>query len=517
MFLQKSAYIMPRPCKVPVEIAVKVIKQFINHFCTKESPLWSSEVWKLMSNAFKDLGYDWDHRCVYTNVIYNRRNILTQAREEMGIEQLHYFDQNNNDFDIESIQSDFDKHCDSNNSEDWSPKPKRINESIKYIVLTEDQWNEIKPTDGTQPKLQPGTWTNIIALALWAQFRMPCAFIFKKARVRKAEDEQSYLINFAGICKSKVCSNTIKSLGEKKPNEEDITFAIETRDTRYDKHEIVKRPFNRKRRQEAFHALKTEGSEKYRKYEARQLMLPGDVEPPILPSSDVLRQAKKEGIDKNLGIDKLDSRDIVRSIEDMNLSPQYCRLIQEVGGLPFRVLYGSPTQFHLYQEYRRLKRNWPTIYVDATGSLVKKLQRKNGIKSGHIFLYVIVINFNGITACVYQMLSERHDSVTIMLWFLRWIQNGAHIPKEAICDYSRALLMGMSMAFNKQPIKTYISDRFRTISSSCRMGKEPNTFIRIDVAHFIHMICRWKCFKRFVTMCNVNGNVYNAITISTSI
>lgn len=79
-------------------------------------------------------------------------------------------------------------------------------------------------------------------------------------------------------------------------------------------------------------------------------MLPDDIEPPILSKSNVLRQAKKEGIDKNLGIDKLESRDIVRSIENMNLSPQYCKLIQEVGGLPFRVLYGSPAQFHLYQE-----------------------------------------------------------------------------------------------------------------------------------------------------------------------
>lgn len=283
-------------------------------------------------------------------------------------------------------------------------------------------------------------------------------------------------------------------MGEKKVSEEGITFAIETRDTCGDEHEIIKRPFNGRRRQEAFHVLKTEGSGKCRKHEVRRLMLPGDIEPPILPGTDVLRQARREGIDKNLGIDKLEGRDIVRSIEDMNLSPQYCGLIQE-GGLPFRVLYGSRAQFHLYQEYHRLKGNWPTICVDETGGLVSKLQRRNGTKSGHIFLYAIVINFNGTTACVYQMLSERHDSVTIMSWFFRWIQNGTQIPKEAICDYSRALLMGITMAFNKQPIKAYISDRFREISHSCRIAKEPSTFIRIDVAHFTHMICHWKCFK----------------------
>lgn len=111
-------------------------------------------------------------------------------------------------------------------------------------------------------------------------------------------------------------------MGEKKVNEEGITFAIETRDTRGDEHEIIKRPFNG-RRQETFHVLKIEGNGKCRKHEARRLMLPGDIEPPILPGTDVLRQAKRGGIDKNFGIDKLEGRDIVRSIEDMNLSPQY--------------------------------------------------------------------------------------------------------------------------------------------------------------------------------------------------
>lgn len=177
--------------------------------------------------------------------------------EEMGIQQ-NYFDQNNNDIDIEFKTSDFEKHYDSNNSENGSLKPKNRNESIKYLVLTEQQWNLIKPMDdANQPKLQPGIWTNIIAFVLWAQFKMPCAFIFKKVKIYKAQNEQSYFINFIGSCKSKKYNNTIKGMSKKKLNEEGITFAIETRDTCRDKHEIVKRSFNGKRRQEAFHVLKT--------------------------------------------------------------------------------------------------------------------------------------------------------------------------------------------------------------------------------------------------------------------
>ena len=210
------------------------------------------------------------------------------------------------------------------------------------------------------------------------------------------------------------------------------------RDTREEKHDVVKRHFNGEKRQEPYKVFMMKGCAKYRKSVARKIMLPGDIEPPILPKNTVLRQTKKEGNDKYLGIDKRTGHDVVRSVEDIYFSPQYCALIQEVQGCPFRVLYGSPQQFHVY---RRLRRNDCTISLDAIDSSVNKIQRNNGTKSGHIFLYAIVINFNGCTACVYQMLSERHDSVTIMIWLLRWVQNGAPPPKQAVCDYSRALLM----------------------------------------------------------------------------
>ena len=134
----------------------------------------------------------------------------------------------------------------------------------------------------------------------------------------------------------------------------------------------------------------TKGCVKYRKSVARKIMLPGNIEPPILPKNAVLRQRNKEGNDKYLGIDKRTGHDVVRLTEDMYFSPQYCALIQEVQGCPFRVLYGLPQQFRVYQEYRRLRRNDCTISLDATGSLVYKIQRSNGTKSGHIFLYAIV-------------------------------------------------------------------------------------------------------------------------------
>lgn len=50
-------------------------------------------------------------------------------------------------------------------------------------------------------------------------------------------------------------------------------------------------------------------------------MWPGETEPPTLPNGDVLRQARKEGIDAELGIQENDGRDFVRAIEEMSLNP----------------------------------------------------------------------------------------------------------------------------------------------------------------------------------------------------
>lgn len=487
---------MPRQSSVPVESAIAALKRFIDRFRTAELPRWSDEVWQQISNVLKEMGCDWTPQCVYTNVTKDRRKILSRARMEMGIIVSQSVSEKNDYATLGDTSAD-----ENNNSsvtlESCSSAEINNNVSVKDMVLTEEEWDQIKPenTDG-KLKLRSGVWSNVVASAIWLQFRMPCAFIFKRAEVRKLSEDNSYQIKFDGICKSQKCGNEIHGRAEKKNSQKGVIFELNVRDTRGESHEVVKRPFNGKRRFQAYKDLKTEGGAKFRKVEARKLMLPGDVEPPIVPVGNVLRQAKKEGIDKDLGIDNSRGRDVVRSIEDMALSSEFCDVIEEVGGLPFRVLYASPAQYRLYKEFWRLKGNRPSVSIDATGGLVNRLQRSNGTKSGHIFFNAIAINLDGTTACVNQMLSERNDSVTIATWLSRWVISGAPIPKETVCDYSRALLMGISRAFNGQTLKQYINDRFDAIISSVdKIPAEPTTFVRIDVAHFVHMICRWKSIK----------------------
>lgn len=108
-----------------------------------------------MSAALKDLGYEWDFQCVYTNVVNDRRNILTKARKEMGI--IMQKEDYNNNFQDECEECDFTKSHKSSDSESSFGSNFNHNESIKHMILTEEQWIEIKPANSdTHLKLKPG-------------------------------------------------------------------------------------------------------------------------------------------------------------------------------------------------------------------------------------------------------------------------------------------------------------------------------------------------------------------------
>ena len=76
------------------------------------------------------------------------------------------------------------------------------------------------------------------------------------------------------------------------------------------------------------------------------------------------------------------------------------------------------------------------------------------------------------------------------------MQQGAPRQNEAECDYSQTLISALCMAFNNQPPKIYVASQFRAIKDGrCEIDR-PATFIRIDVAHLMHLVTGWKCFQR---------------------
>lgn len=99
------------------------------------------------------------------------------------------------------------------------------------------------------------------------------------------------------------------------------------------------------------------------------------------------------------------------------------------------------------------------------------------------------------------MLSEKHTTEFIELWLRQWQRSGAPKPKQVVCDFSRALLCGVSLAFNNQTVKSYIDDLFNIISRSLGFIKKPDTIIRVDIAHLIAAVCRWNCWKSVRHIC----------------
>lgn len=147
----------------------------------------------------------------------------------------------------------------------------------------------------------------------------------------------------------------------------------------------------------------------------------GDLAQPIIPSNNALRHAKCEQVNKHLGIEDEDRMDPIKALYEMQFDNEFLGSIQDLSYSPFFVFYGTSEQISTFQKYCRAERNASKISIDATGSLVKKLNRPKGIKTAHIFLYCIVINFHQTIQSIYQMLTEAQDTDTITLWLNRFL------------------------------------------------------------------------------------------------
>jgi len=218
--------------------------------------------------------------------------------------------------------------------------------------------------------------------------------------------------------------------------------------------------------------LHAKSIEIYRAEKANELMVSGDSEPPHLYKSSTLHVAKNE-YKKSQFFDS----DPIKALCIMKYSA-YANCIHNIGMNPFFIHYWTNHQLQVYRKY--CSSNISTIYIDATGSIVKKLMRSNNILSQHIFLYQAVINYNDKQFSVTQMLSERHTTNDIHFWLLEWCRMGAPYPREVVVDFSKALLNAVIRCFTSyRTIKDY--------ANACKNEVIPKCYIRIDVAHFIKM------------------------------
>lgn len=124
--------------------------------------------------------------------------------------------------------------------------------------------------------------------------------------------------------------------------------------------------------------------------------------------------------------------------------------------------------------------------------------------SKHNFLYQCVMNCKNGQFSVCQMVSESHNTNSIHFWLAEWIRSGVPVPKEVICDWSRALLIAIIRAFTGYLTIEDYADAFRNINNL------PKCYVRIDVAHFIKKYSNFCSSlnkrKNFLSWCNWSIN-----------
>jgi len=64
------------------------------------------------------------------------------------------------------------------------------------------------------------------------------------------------------------------------------------------------------------------------------------------------------------------------------------------------------------------------------------------------------------------MISENHDTLSILNWLTQWIKNGLRAPDEVVCDYSRALLSAITRAFYCGiSVESYVNNCFHILKN----------------------------------------------------
>lgn len=361
------------------------------------------------------------------------------------------------------------------------------------ITIDAETWQRISPKTAVYKEhgrynskrkysiLQRG-WTDVISKLCWSKTKIPCVYNFKRAKVY--DSVNGAYITIFGRCKE--CYAPFSAHSIKKPEVgNDLKLFVKTVDTRGVPHK-KKRALKGTERAAVQKDLLHKKAIVCRREMTKEMEY-GDPEPSHLYTTNVLRKARQEGKDKELGVHKM--QNVIESINNLKYDVQYAGVIREIGLDKFYCMYWSPLQMDIYKDVVKLKN---PISIDATGSLVQKIDRKNK-RSCAIFLYQAVAS--GISGIVplFQMLSEKHDANIIQYWMNEWLRCGGKIPCEVITDFSFALLNAVTRAFNSCSLPQYIKTCLKYLN--CEEVTMPTCRIRLDIAHVIKMVTRWPCFR----------------------
>jgi len=92
------------------------------------------------------------------------------------------------------------------------------------------------------------------------------------------------------------------------------------------------------------------------------------------------------------------------------------------------------------------------------------------------------------------MVSEIQTQEFIEDWLKFWMRLSAPAPGESLSDYERAIPMSCCLTFNNMSLKDYVDTCFLWATVEKKRKHRPaKTLIRIDVAHLMALVSKWKC------------------------
>lgn len=213
--------------------------------------------------------------------------------------------------------------------------------------------------------------------------------------------------------------------------------------------------------------------------------------PPHMPKASVLRTAKAELV--RLEIYDPDPITALTIMKD-RIYPEDIHL---VSASPFTIMYWTRHQRDVFIKY--VSEEYSSVFIDATGGISPKFIKKSQVTTSQLLLYLIAINYSGQQFTVGQMISESHKATDITNFWNRWLSYGFPQPREVVMDNNDAQLIATITSFTG----------FKTIAeyaNACRQDIVPSCYIRIDVAHFMHLYAQLlstssKLVKTFYLAC----------------
>lgn len=238
--------------------------------------------------------------------------------------------------------------------------------------------------------------------------------------------------------------------------------------------------------------MKTLTTDQYEAEFAREkCMNKNDPLPPHMPKASVLRSAKAELIRSEYY-----HPDPITAISIMH-DRVYPGTIHFLSIIPFTVCYWTHHQRDVFIKYAANEKS--CVFIDATGGVSPKFIKQNQVRTSQLLLYLIAINYCGQQFTVGQMISESQDATVITHFWEKWLKYGFPKPCEAVMDNNEAQLIATISAFTG--FKTV-----RDYANACRQDIVPSCYIRIDVAHFMHLYAKQlstssKLVKTFYLAC----------------